>query len=123
ILAMKSSLINIPRRRVVAGLLGTASLPLLPGCVAAPDRTAAPDPAALLEQMAWRLLSHEPERATGLGVDTGANARLRGQLKDVSPAGLAAYAGTLRADLARARRLERAALDPVLRTSFEVVES
>ena len=73
--------------------------------------------------MAWRLLEHEPDRATSLGVDTGAHAALRGQLEDTTPAGQAAYAATLREDLARVSAVDEAGLDPTTRTSLEVVKS
>src|SRR5690606_3035795 len=75
------------------------------------------------DDIAWNLLAHEPERATSLGVDTEAHAALRGRLKDISSQGIDAYAATLRADLARVRAVDTAALDPATRTSFEVVES
>jgi len=110
------------RREALAGIgLGGAAL-TLPGCVTV-SRAGPADPQALLDDIAWNLLRHEPERATSLGVDTGANAALRGRLKDVSPGGLEAYARTLRADLARVRATDTSALDPATRTSFEVVES
>src|SRR5688500_9567347 len=119
---MTRSSVTITRREALAGLaVGTAAL-ALPGCATA--QSAAPaDPQALLDQIAWNLLRHEPERATSLGVDTDANAALRGRLEDASPAGQAAYAATLLADLARVRATDTVSLDPATRTSFEVVES
>jgi len=96
----------------------------LPACATRPATAAAPaGPQALLDDIAWNLLRHEPERATSLGVDTGAHAALRRRFKDLSPGGLEALAATLRADLARVRATDTAALDPATRTSFEVVES
>lgn len=79
--------------------------------------------ADLLESIAYNLLEHEPERATGLGVDTGTYAALRGQLEDQSIAGQAAYAATLRRDVATVRETDTASMDADTRTSFEVVES
>src|SRR5687767_6808208 len=119
---MTLSSVTITRREALTGLAaGTAAL-ALPGCATA--QLAAPaDPQALLDDIAWNLLKHEPERATSLGMDTDANAALRGRLEDLSPAGQAAYASTLRADLARVRATDTSALDPATRTSFEVVES
>ena len=109
------------RREALAGLgLGAAALSL-PACATVPAARA--DPQALLDQIAWNLLGHEPERATSLGVDTEAHAALRGRLKDLSPDGLDALAATLRADLARVRATDTSRLDPATRTSFEVVES
>src|SRR5690606_24419499 len=101
------------RRQALMGLGAGASLLVLPGCVTA--QVAGPrraDPAALLDEVAWNLLGHEPERATSLGVDTGAHAALRGRIKDISPEGLDAYAATLRADLARVRAVDTDVLDP-----------
>lgn len=123
---MKPAEVRIARREFLGGLIAGSALPLLPGCASAPASARAPTPTgavALLDELAWRLLAHEPERATGLGVDTGVHAALRSRSKDVSPAGIAAYAATLRADLARVRRLDTTGMDPVLRTSVEVVES
>ena len=121
---MTLSSATITRREALAGL-GTAALALtLPACATVPEASIAPaDPQALLDDIAWNLLGHEPERATSLGVDTDAHAALRGRLENQSLAGQAAYAGTLRADLARVRATDTAALDPATRTSFEVVES
>jgi uncharacterized protein (DUF885 family) len=119
---MTLSSVTITRRQALTGLaVGTAAL-ALPGCATA-QSIAPADPQALLDDIAWNLLRHEPERATSLGVDTDANAALRGALEDASPAGQQAYAATLRADLARVRATDTSGLDPATRTSFEVVES
>lgn len=120
---MPISFETITRRQALAGLGASASLFALPGCVTRPAAAAPADPAALLDDIAYNLLAHEPDRATTLGVDVGPYAALRGKLEDATPAGQQAYAATLRADLARARAVETAALDPATRTSFEVVES
>jgi uncharacterized protein (DUF885 family) len=120
---MNDSLPDIARRRVLSALVAGAAVPWLSGCANVPRRAVQVDATALLDEIAWRLLAHEPERATGLGVDTGEHAALRGRLKDASLAGLAAYAGTLRTDLARVRGLDLASMDAALRSSFEVVES
>jgi uncharacterized protein (DUF885 family) len=112
------------RRQALAGLGTGAALFAFPGgAFAQATAPAAADPTALLDEVAWNLLGHEPERATSLGVDTEAHAALRGRIKDITPAGLDAYEATLRADLARVRAVDTAALDPATRTSFEVVES
>ena len=78
---------------------------------------------ALLDAIAWNLLEHAPESATSLGVDTGVHAGLRNRLADRSRAGQDALAAVLRGDLAQTRSVDTKALDPVTRTSFEVVES
>ncbi len=77
----------------------------------------------MLDDIAYNLLAHEPERATGLGVDADNYADLRSRLEDQSQAGQDAYAATLRADLARIRAVDTGAMDADTRTSFEVVDS
>lgn len=123
---MSISAATITRRQALAGLGASASLLVLPGCATAQAARVAPiatDPVTILDEVAWNLLGHEPERATSLGVDTDAHAVLRGRLKDISAEGIEAYAATLRADLERVRAVDTSALDPSTRTSFEVVES
>jgi uncharacterized protein (DUF885 family) len=118
---MISSPFELSRRQTLAGL-GGVSLFALSGC-----KTMAGGPAmtpqALLDDIAWNLLRHQPEGATSLGIDIDEHADLRSRLTDRSAAGQAAIAATLRSDLARARAVDLASLDPATRTSFEVVES
>jgi uncharacterized protein (DUF885 family) len=111
----------ITRRQVLAGLGSTSAL-AVSGCATIPAAPAT-DVAALLDDIGYNLLQHEPERATGLGVDVGAYAALRGKLEDQSASGQAAFAQTLRADLARVRAVRREGLDADTVTSLEVVES
>ena len=118
------------RRRVLTGLGGVSTLALLPGCTRAlsdagpiVQATGQRGAEALLESVAWNLLQHEPERATSLGVDTGAHAELRSRLADKTPAGRAAYAAQLSADLERVRAFPRDGLDAATLTSLDVVES
>ncbi|RZV34269.1 MAG: DUF885 domain-containing protein [Sphingomonadaceae bacterium] len=125
---MTQTQFEITRRQALAGLGATSAL-ALGGCVtyaanetvAATVGKAATD--ALLEDVANRLLAHEPERATGLGVDTGQHAHLRNQLEDQSAAGQDAFATTLREDLARVRAWPRDGLDAETITNLDVVES
>ena len=81
-----------PTRRAVLGNAAGASLALsLPG--AARAATAAPRDAELgaaLKTIADAVLQRQPETATLLGADTGANAGLARRLNDLSPAGRAA---------------------------------
>src|SRR6478735_5093935 len=116
---------TITRRQALAGLAATTALCAVPAAaetVATFGRLSLGNPEAL-ERFAYRLLQHEPERATSAGVDTGEHAGLRSRIEGQTPAGQQAYAATLREDLAQVRRTETAGLDPALRTSFEVVES
>ena len=115
---------SLSRRSFIGALGASTALTVLPGCVTSPTfasgRAAAE---ALLDDIAWNLLRHEPTRATSLGVDTGAHAALRSQLGGAGPEARAAKTATLRADLERARAFPKDGLDPATRTSFEVVES
>ncbi|HWW57592.1 MAG TPA: DUF885 domain-containing protein [Sphingopyxis sp.] len=77
----------------------------------------------LLDSVADNLLAHSPEGATSLGIDTGARAKMRGELGDRSTAGVKALADTLKADVARVRAFDKTGLDHATRTSLAVVES
>lgn len=125
------------RSNRLAALACVASLPLLSACaqavaaaqpmpVAPAVVAAAPTEAeakALLDSFAENLLQLYPERATSLGIDTGARAALRSQLTDRSPAGQKHIADVLRADLARAQAFDASGLSFETRTNLEVVRS
>ena len=126
---MTAHTFDVTRRQLLAGLGATTAL-TLGGCAQRGYEDISPglDPAAdttaqLLDRLAYNLLQHEPERATGLGVDTGSYAHLRGRLEDQSPAGQQAFAATLKQDLARLKDFPRAGLDSTSLTNIEVVES
>ncbi|MBD3728943.1 MAG: DUF885 domain-containing protein [Sphingomonadales bacterium] len=117
---------EISRRQAMAGLGASTAIGLVSGCAPMAPLATAPAPASatqLLDDIAWRLLAHEPERATSLGVDTGDHALLRYRLEDQTAAGQQAYADTLRADLQLVRSQDRVGVDPATVTSLEVVES
>ncbi|WP_428970211.1 DUF885 domain-containing protein [Sphingomonas sp. Xoc002] len=105
------------RRETLAGMTALSA--------AASVRAASPasDVGALLDRLAWQLLELVPERATTLGVDTGAHADLRRRLEDRSPAGIAARQRFLTDGLKQVARVPRAGLDPATLTSLAVVES
>ena len=116
---------SIDRRAVLRTMaLGSAAL-ALPGCATTALAPAAPPatPQQALDAMAWRLLEESPEGATGLGLDTGVHAAMRGRLSDRSAAGVSRIAALLRADLAQVEAMDLAALDPVTQISFAVVKS
>ncbi|OYX66765.1 MAG: twin-arginine translocation pathway signal [Sphingomonadales bacterium 32-64-17] len=114
----------LTRRAALKGASGLAIAATLPGCVTATTSATADTGAkALLDDVAWRLLSHQPGRATSLGVDTGVHAAMRGRLEDSSLEGRAALAETLREDLARVSSVNESGLDAPTRTSLEVVKS
>lgn len=107
------------RRDILAGLAAGAACAALP----ASGAVAPPGAAALLDRLAWGLLELEPTDATGLGVDTGKHAALRGRLADRSPAGVEAHRRFLTGALAQLARVSRKELDPATLTSLAVAES
>ena len=124
---MNQTSFELTRRQALAGLGATTAL-TLGGCTLTPR----PDGIAqarvigaerLLEVVAYNLLEHEPERATGLGVDTGRYAHLRGKIEDQSPGGQQALAATLKQDLERVRAYSREGLDSTTVTNLDVVQS
>jgi uncharacterized protein (DUF885 family) len=123
-------MMKINRREALAALASTAALPLLNGCSenpasapAAPGADAEKNAAALLDQIGDNYLKHFPERATSLGIDTGARAAMRSQLTDRSADGQKKIADQVRQDLDRARAVNTDRLSHATRTSVEVVRS
>ncbi|ANU07488.1 DUF885 domain-containing protein [Paraurantiacibacter namhicola] len=126
---------QISRRQALGGLAATTALTAAGPALASPPLAAsAPpalppasaaqiDPQGVLDVIAHRLLAHEPERATGLGVDTGRYAWMRGRLEDQSQEGQDAFAATMREDLTYIRAIDTSGFDADTRTSYEVVES
>ncbi|NMW30867.1 DUF885 domain-containing protein [Altererythrobacter sp. RZ02] len=120
---------SITRRQALSGIGAGVSLTAVAACAPASIASQAVksaamiQPNAFLDLVAYRLLQHEPERATGLGVDTGAYAGLRSRLEDQTQAGQDAYAATLREDLTTIRAIDTSGFDADTRTNFEVVES
>src|SRR5262245_48379202 len=118
------------RRDAIAALASTAALPLLQACS---DKTArAPAAGAtnteagavkMLDEIAENFLTHFPESATSLGIDTGARAALRSKLVDRSADGKKAIANQVRQDLERASAFDANGLSHATRTSVEVVRS
>ncbi|MFZ9395353.1 MAG: DUF885 domain-containing protein [Erythrobacter sp.] len=118
---MNQPQLALTRRDALKGFGGASLLALLPACQSLPRTGLSPD--AMLDKVAYNLLAHEPERATGLGVDVGEHAALRARVSDKSPGGLARYAASLQADLAAVRAYPRDTLTPDQLTGFDVVES
>ncbi|MEM6908049.1 MAG: DUF885 domain-containing protein [Pseudomonadota bacterium] len=134
---MREDATRITRRRALKGLGGASSVvagaALLPGCTApgtqgaglasVETRGALAGPDAKLDEIAYRMLAHEPGRATGLGVDTGEYASWRGQFAKPGEAGLEDYKATLSELLEEARAYPKEGLTPDQETGFEVVTS
>jgi uncharacterized protein (DUF885 family) len=106
------------RREVLAALAANGGVLALPGIAHAAQR-----PEALLDAAAWRLVDTDPEAATSLGIDKGTHARLRSQLKDRSPKGMAKVEALLRTDLRRVAAIDASHLSAATRTSLAVVRS
>jgi uncharacterized protein (DUF885 family) len=115
--------------RVGTGVGGVSALALLPACAATTPafNAAAPiaslDADAALDQIAYRMLAHEPGRATGLGVDTGDYAAWRSTFGTPGEAGRSEYAATLKQLVAEARTYPKAGLTSDQQIGFEVVET
>lgn len=76
---------------------------------------------ALFDTLVQEQLRRSPEAATNLGLDTGANADLRSQLSDQSPAGIAAAKAATKADLTRLQAIDPATLSPEERIDLESI--
>ncbi len=120
-----------------AGLGGASVIALLPACAAttpAPASTGpitrpitgpitglAPD--AALDRIAYRMLAHEPGRATGLGVDTGDYSAWRSTFGSVGEQGRSEYAATLKQLIAEVRAYPKDGITADQQIGFEVVET
>lgn len=113
----------VSRRQTLAALGAGAATLTVARPAAALQEAPKSEAEQLLDSVADNLLAHAPEGATALGIDTGERAPMRGQLSDRSPAGVAALAATLKADLARVRAADTSGLDHKARTSLAVVDS
>ena len=120
---------HLSRRQTLALLGGAASTFALAGCQTLPAQGTGiglgsdAKAAAYLELLAQGLIALSPESATSLGIDTGANARLRSLLGDRSQLGQTRIAAFLRQGLKGAGQFDRGALAPATRTSLDVVKS
>jgi uncharacterized protein (DUF885 family) len=127
---MRETHIHFTRRQTLAGLGGVSTLALLPACAAttpAPATASGPiadlAPDAALDAVAYRMLAHEPGRATGLGVDTGEFAAWRATFGTPGDAGRDAYATTLKELVAEVRAYPKSGLTSDQQIGFEVVET
>ena len=97
------------------------ALSALPSRLAAATDTPDARAEAMLADMAEAMLADAPETASGLGIDTGARAALKGRLGDKSPAGQAQIAAHVKDRLARLRAVDRNALSAGVRNDVDVV--
>ncbi|THD74403.1 MAG: DUF885 family protein [Phenylobacterium sp.] len=91
------------------------ALPRLAGAQAASPLT------PLFDRFFQERLRQRPESATQLGLDKGENADLKGRLSDQSPAGLKAAKAQTADQLRRLKAVDRAALGPADRVSYDTV--
>jgi uncharacterized protein (DUF885 family) len=126
---MRESKSHFTRRQALYGLGGVSALALLPACQSTnaaglADGAAGPlGPDAKLDEIAYAMLKHEPGRATGLGVDTGAFADWRGTFGAGGEAGREAYQATLKRLVQEARDYPKQGLTADQQIGFQVVES
>ena len=109
----------IDRRHFLGGSAALAVAAGSEGVVA--QNTASTRLTALFDTLVQEQLRRSPEGATSLGLDTGANADLRSQLSDQSPAGLAAAKAATKADLSRLQAIDPATLSPEERIDLESI--
>lgn len=126
---MREIATTITRRQTLAGFAGASTIALLPACAAKPAPASASAsiaglaPDAALENIAYRMLAHEPGRATGLGVDVGEYAAWRSTFGTGGEEGREAYAATLKDLVAQVRAYPKAGLTSDQQIGFEVVET
>ncbi|CAA9512449.1 MAG: protein of unknown function DUF885 [uncultured Sphingomonas sp.] len=107
----------------LAATLPSCTTPPAPGAAAAPTGDSADARLrAMLDRIFYGRLEDNPEGATGLGLDVGERAHLRGRLDDYSSAGRAKDLGRARADLAQLHTVDRTRLSPAAALDLEVVE-
>jgi uncharacterized protein (DUF885 family) len=111
--------IGKPNRRnvLICGAAGAAALVTPTAARADPEV----DLAGLFDTFVEETLRLRPEGATTLGLDKGANADLRGKLADESDAGRAAARALTRSQLARLGKVDRTALSPADRVTYDTV--
>ena len=110
----------LSRRSLLAGAGASAAVFALPARAAEPAEARA---RKLVEDVGEELFQLFPERATGLGLDTGARAALRGRLGDSSAAGQQAIAGRLAARVREVEAIDQALLSPATRIDLDVIRT
>ncbi|AUX69343.1 DUF885 domain-containing protein [Porphyrobacter sp. HT-58-2] len=129
---MREKFADFTRRQTLSVLGSASTLALVPAAARAsntppvlsasgPIAGLAPD--AALDAIAYRMLAHEPGRATGLGVDTGEYAAWRSTFGTPGEAGRQAYATSLKDMVAEVKAYPRDGLTSDQQIGFEVVET
>ena len=124
---MTNSSQHFTRRQTLAGLGGVSVLAMgtsaLGGCQFMGADAGAADADAKLDDIAYRMLAHEPGRATSLGVDKGDYADWRGTFGTPGLEGRDAYKATLTQLADEAKAYPKDGLTPDQQIGFEVVET
>jgi len=129
---MRERFADFTRRQTLTALGGASTFALMPAVARASDAPATPPasgpiaglaPDAALDAIAYRMLAHEPARATGAGVDTGNYAAWRSTFGTPGEAGRQAYAQSLREMVAEVKAYPREGLTSDQQIGFEVVET
>ena len=108
------------RAFLLTGAAGGAAF-AMPSLAFALSPENSPELAALFDQLFQEQLRLNPESATRLGLDKGANAELRAKLSDESPAGRAAVKAQTQDQLRRLLAFDPAKLSPADRHNWETV--
>lgn len=110
----------LTRRSLLAGAGASAAVLALPARAADPAEARA---RRLVEEVGEELFRLFPERATGLALDTGPRAALRGRLSDSSAAGQRAIAARLAARVKEVEAIDVAGLTPETRIDLDVIRT
>ncbi len=114
----------VDRRQLLLGATAAglaASAPALAWAATA-GPVANPKLAGLLDDFVQEMLVASPETATSLGLDTGANAGLKGKLSDASAAGRKAAIAGYESRRRRLAAIDRATLSPSDVTIYDTVD-
>ncbi|RAK65005.1 DUF885 domain-containing protein [Phenylobacterium kunshanense] len=109
------------RRLFLQGVAGTALAAAMPAAALAQPAGEDARLRKLLDAFWDELIAENPEDATALGLDVGANAGLRHQLSDYSSAGRDAMFARDKARLARLTAIDPAKLSDAAKIDYEVV--
>lgn len=111
----------LSRRQLLGTAAAAASLALLEPARAASDAVEVAKLNALFDTFFQENLRLNPEGATQLGLDKGANADLRSKLHDESAAGIAAAKALNASQLARLKTIDTAKLSGLDRVNYDTV--
>src|SRR5271170_2381392 len=111
------------RRELLSSAAVTVPASALPWAALAETTATPPDPklAALFDAFFQEGLRRNPEGATQLGLDKGANADLRSKLRDESPAGIAAAKAMTADQLGKLKAFDTSKLSPADKLDYDTV--